>query len=246
MKLVSRREWGARPPRSTPAWLRGTKGVKIHYTGSLVRPALLEDHLLCAVLMGQIQNSHMDGNGWSDFAYTCAVCPHGVVFEGRGLNRVVAANGPGLNTAHYAVLGMVGNAGLTIPTREMLAGIRDAIDWCRRQGGAGTEILGHRDGYATDCPGPHLYKWVRDGAPRPTEDDGLNMNEKQVYDSVWKRDAMPAPNGDPKNPTWQPESVLTDVNKKTRQLLAENAAIREELAEIKALLRAGATPATDG
>jgi len=36
-----------------------------------------------------------------------------------------------------------------------------------RSNGAGKEIKGHRDGYATACPGGPLYAWVQKGAPRP-------------------------------------------------------------------------------
>src|SRR5690606_6603240 len=82
-------------------------------------------------------------------------------------NRLPAANGPGLNTGHYAVLGLVGSSGLVVPPDDMLHGIRDAIEYLREVGGAGPEIKGHRDGYATECPGEHLYAWVRRGAPRP-------------------------------------------------------------------------------
>src|SRR5690606_37806559 len=82
-------------------------------------------------------------------------------------NRLPAANGPGLNTGHYAVLGLVGSSGLVVPPDDMLHGIRDAIEYLREVGGAGSEIKGHRDGYATACPGDHLYEWVRRGAPRP-------------------------------------------------------------------------------
>ena len=37
----------------------------------------------------------------------------------------------------------------------------------REKGGAGREIKGHKDGYATSCPGPDLYAWVQSGAPTP-------------------------------------------------------------------------------
>ncbi|MGW3342403.1 peptidoglycan-binding protein [Nonomuraea rubra] len=94
-------------------------------------------------------------------------CPHQKVFEGRGLHHLPAANGPGLNAGHYAVLGLVGNAGLVQPPDRMLHGILDAVEYLRDHGRAGREIKGHRDGYATDCPGEPLYAWVRRGAPRP-------------------------------------------------------------------------------
>ncbi|GAA0941432.1 peptidoglycan-binding protein [Nonomuraea longicatena] len=98
---------------------------------------------------------------------TYVACPHRKVFEGRGAHHLPAANGAGLNSGHYAVLGLVGNAGLVEPPDAMLDGILDAIEYLRQRGGAGSEIKGHRDGYSTDCPGDPLYSWVRRGAPRP-------------------------------------------------------------------------------
>ncbi|MEV4378979.1 peptidoglycan-binding protein [Streptosporangium sp. NPDC049644] len=98
---------------------------------------------------------------------TMLVCPHRKVFEGRGPNHVPAANGAGLNSGHYAVLGLVGSSGLTKPTDGILHGILDAIEYLRDKGGAGKEIKGHRDGYSTSCPGEPLYAWVKRGAPRP-------------------------------------------------------------------------------
>lgn len=167
MKLVSRRQWGARAPRSQAAYLASTRGVKVHYTGSYVDPRIKDDHGRCAALVRQIQNGHMDGNGWNDIGYSFCVCPHRYVYEGRGLHRLPSANGAGLNTGHYAILGLVGNKGLVTPTDDMLHGIRDAIEYVRQKGNAGNEIKGHRDGYATDCPGAKLYAWVKQGAPRP-------------------------------------------------------------------------------
>jgi hypothetical protein len=98
---------------------------------------------------------------------TYVACPHRKVFEGRGLHHLPAANGAGLNSGHYAVLGLVGNSGLVTPTDEILDAILDAIDYLRDKGRAGKEIKGHRDGYSTDCPGDALYAWVKKGAPRP-------------------------------------------------------------------------------
>ncbi|MEO5877568.1 MAG: peptidoglycan recognition family protein [Streptosporangiaceae bacterium] len=167
MKLVRRSQWGARAPRVQPSFLASTRGVKVHYTGDNMDPRLKDDHDRCAPRVRSIQDGHMDGNGWNDIGYSFVVCPHGYVYEARGLHHLPAANGPGLNSGHYAVLGMVGNKGLTVPTDAMLNGIRDAIDHVRAQGDAGKEIKGHRDGYSTDCPGPKLYAWVKAGAPRP-------------------------------------------------------------------------------
>ncbi|MBB2915122.1 hypothetical protein FHS43_006442 [Streptosporangium becharense] len=165
--LVTRREWGARSPRGAYGRLTSTRGVKVHYTGGQVSPDIVNDHDKCVALVRSIQNHHMDGNGWMDVGYSMLVCPHRKVFEGRGPNRVPAANGSGLNSAHYAVLGLVGSSGLTQPNDDLLHGILDAVEYLRDKGGAGREIKGHRDGYSTSCPGEALYAWVRRGAPRP-------------------------------------------------------------------------------
>jgi hypothetical protein len=92
---------------------------------------------------------------------------------GRGPHALPAANGPGLNTGHYAVLALVGSEGHTQPTTGLLQGIWDAIDYLRAEGDAGKEIKGHRDGFSTSCPGQPLYDWIKQGAPRPgtSEDD---------------------------------------------------------------------------
>ncbi|WP_326644918.1 N-acetylmuramoyl-L-alanine amidase [Nonomuraea fuscirosea] len=165
--LVLRRDWNARAPRGDYTQLDSAKGVKVHYTGGRVDPDIVSDHARCVALVQSIQGFHMDGNGWIDIGYSFVACPHRKVFEGRGLHHLPAANGPGLNAGHYAVLGLVGNAGLVQPPDGILHAVLDAIQHVRDRGRAGREIKGHRDGYATDCPGEPLYAWVRRGAPRP-------------------------------------------------------------------------------
>ncbi|MER5642040.1 N-acetylmuramoyl-L-alanine amidase [Kitasatospora sp. NPDC002227] len=171
MQFVTRSQWGAHPPKDDFTPISGTQGVKVHYEGTPVPADLAgaDQHGRCAGRMRDLQVSHQanEQEKYIDIAYSAAVCPHGFVFEGRGVHHLQAANGPGLNSQHYSVCAMVGDEGLTIPTDAQLGGVRDAIEWLRRDGGAGEEIRGHRDGYATDCPGGPLYRWVQAGAPRP-------------------------------------------------------------------------------
>ncbi len=166
MKLVTRAELGW--PESPAAPQPTTLGVKIHYEGTTVSTGLLGNHELCVQEWRDIRASHLSNptQGWVDVAYNFAVCPHGTVFEGRGLHKETGANGnQTLNHAHYAIVAMVGDKGLTSPTDDMLNGLRDAIEYMQANG-AGPEIRGHRDGYSTDCPGEPLYAWVKAGAPR--------------------------------------------------------------------------------
>ncbi|MGW5259706.1 peptidoglycan recognition protein family protein [Microbispora sp. NPDC004025] len=180
--LVTRAEWDARAPRGSYDTIHSTRGVKVHYTGSFENPAMLNDHDLCVARVRSIQRQHMDGNGWLDIGYSAAACWHRRVFVGRGPGHLPAANGPGLNSGHYAVVALVGNSGLVEPTDELLLGILDAIDWLRAKGGAGHEIKRHRDGYATDCPGGPLSAWVAKGAPRPGGARPADVDAKPVTD----------------------------------------------------------------
>ncbi|WP_433426384.1 hypothetical protein ACQP1V_42795 (plasmid) [Microtetraspora malaysiensis] len=165
--LVTRGQWGARDAKGAHTYLASTKGVKVHYTGGREDPRMVDDHDLCVARVRAIQRQHMDSNGWMDIGYSLCVCAHRKVFVGRGPHNLPAANGAGLNSGHYAVLGLVGNSGLVVPPPGMLHGIVDAIEYLRAHGGAGAEIKGHRDGYSTSCPGEQLYQWVKRGAPRP-------------------------------------------------------------------------------
>lgn len=194
IKLIPREKWGARRPRGASD-LAGTRGVKIHYTGSAESPGMVDDHgERCYARVRAIQDAHMDGRKWNDVAYSFLVCVHGFVFEGRGLHILPAANGSGLNAGHYAILGMVGNAGLVEPSEAMLTGICDAIDYVRAHGDAGREVLGHCDGYSTDCPGPLLYQWVKDGAHRPGDDhNGEGDGDMPRHVRVELGRAMPLP-----------------------------------------------------
>ncbi|MEU5077112.1 N-acetylmuramoyl-L-alanine amidase [Streptomyces asoensis] len=167
MKLVTRTELGW--PASAAPTQTSTKGVKIHYEGTEVSTKLLADHAACIAEWKAIRKSHLANTkeNYSDVAYNYAACPHGYLLEGRGIGKRTGANGnQDLNKGHYAIVGLVGSEGLTEPTDAMLSAIRDGIELLREHG-AGTEIRGHRDGYATSCPGGPLYAWVQKGAPRP-------------------------------------------------------------------------------
>ncbi|GGW82514.1 N-acetylmuramoyl-L-alanine amidase [Streptomyces griseoloalbus] len=232
LKLVSRSQWGARAyrtPNGATPYNRPRRGVKLHYLGTAYSDRA---HDKCDDYVRQIQAQHMDGNGWSDIGYSFVVCTHGYVYEGRGLKRRNSANGStSLNEQDYAVLLMVGSSGLAKPTDAQLDGARDAIEYCRQSGPAGDWLGGHRDGYATACPGDVIYAWVKAGAPRPAaqqeEDPMAGITKQDIYNAVWRTDLVAAPDsaGDrATNKTWQPESYLKDIGNRVRSLTVTVAA----------------------
>ncbi|MBF8194397.1 N-acetylmuramoyl-L-alanine amidase [Nonomuraea sp. K274] len=170
MDLVSRKEWRAAAPTGSYTSVSSTRGVKVHYTGGPVPARIVDDHKLCVEHVRDVQRMHMSGGretAYIDIGYSMVACPHRKVFMGRGPHRLPAANGAGFNAGHYAVLLLVGSSGFVEPNAGVLHAGRDAIEYLRKQGDAGPEIKGHRDGFATACPGGPLYAWVRAGAPRP-------------------------------------------------------------------------------
>lgn len=256
MKLVTRSQLGW--PASAAPSQSSTKGVKVHYEGTAVSTKLLADHDACLDEWKNIRRSHLanTAENYSDVAYNYAACPHGYLLEGRGLRRRTGANGnQALNQAHYAVLGLVGSSGLTEPTDAMLSAIRDGIDLLRRNG-AGNEIRGHRDGYATACPGGPLYAWVKKGAPRPADttnppkETDVPLSTEDVK-RIWTTDGILAsPSTAAKgNPFWTADSYMRDIHARIRAVqttldatnatvrtLAEALASRDDAVDVEALI----------
>ncbi len=274
MKLITRAALGW--PASAAPRQATTKGVKVHYEGTAVSTRLLTDHDACLQQWKDIRASHLanKAENYSDVAYNYAACPHGYLLEGRGIGRRTGANGnQPLNIAHYAIVGLVGSEGLTQPTDAMLSAIRDGIDLLRKNG-AGTEIKGHRDGYATACPGGPLYAWVQKGAPRPATAPAPTPPKEDPLPTpadLWNADIVPAaapPYGNSdyaKNKKWTASyalgsAVLTGrrteakIDALTKQFAAQSAAIKTlaglvgkgvDTAAVVAAVEAAATKAVE-
>lgn len=170
MKFVSASEWGANPSKdatedSHP--IGSTLGVTLHWEGPRMGTFR---HDQCAAKVRGIEAHHEYGRGWGDVAYSALVCPHGYVFEGRGVGVRSAANGDTQsNEDWYAVCYLGGEGdGLTGDGKQAF---RDAVAWLREDGDAGPRVNGHRDHKATACPGDDIYDFIRDTDWTDLEDD---------------------------------------------------------------------------
>ncbi|ASU83591.1 MarR family transcriptional regulator [Nocardiopsis gilva YIM 90087] len=149
--IISRSAWGARSPRAraTTSWDART-GVTVHYSfGSPTQTPR------------QIQDFHMDSNGWSDIGYNFLVDTLGNAYEGRGW-LVIGAHAAPYNTSHIGVC-FIGSDGDATPAAKRA--IRAICDEADRRAGRALPRSGHRDLNSTSCPGDDLYQWVRDGMP---------------------------------------------------------------------------------
>lgn len=162
MRYITRSEWGARPPKGRST-IRA-QGVKVHYNGPGLN-SLPADHNRCAPAVRGIQRYHMDSRGWWDLAYSHLCCPHGYVYEGRGVGTRTAANGTSVCNSNYeAVMGLIGEGQPAYD--DLRRGIRDAVAHHQAHG-TGTHVGVHSDCKATACPGEPLRAWVRAGLPAP-------------------------------------------------------------------------------
>lgn len=162
MLFVSRKQWGARAPRSVSRTINPAKGgVTFHWEGPHMGAF---GHDKCAGKVRGIQRYHMESRGYADIAYTALVCPHGHVYEGRGIGVRTAANGTDAgNDSWYAVCSLAGEGDPFTDAEKR--GLRDAASWLRSSGGASGRVSAHRDHKATACPGDERYRWVHAGMP---------------------------------------------------------------------------------
>lgn len=221
MRLVKRGEfgWGA----SGAGWADPKSGLVIHYDGSKQGLAS-KPHSACVDYWKRTRKFHMGAaRGWADIGYSFGCCPHGYVFEGRGLNHVQAAQ-PGGNSTWYSVTLMSGPG--EQPTDVQIDAVRQLRAWLMGKGVAGA-VKGHRDFYSTSCPGDVLYRMVRDGtfgkAPSNQQEDDVSAKD------VWTTE-IPVPYGSKENPEWQARNILTNhgvwLRKISAQLDAQNATIK--------------------
>ncbi len=169
MEVVSRADWGARRPTRTPRTIPpdDRRGLTVHWTGDAATSLddWARDHSRCAQDLRNLQNYHMDGRGWSDYAYSFHGCIHGKLYACRGWSWDQFANGDpdkdprlGEDPDWYTVHFTLGRGG--VPTPAMIAALEWLVREVRRRG-AGDEVRRHDEFKYKVCPGPALTAEVK-------------------------------------------------------------------------------------
>jgi hypothetical protein len=155
--IISRSEWGARRRRGTAVKVKAAdrQATMVHYsTGEELGR---ED---TAEWVRQIQAHHMDANDWDDIGYNHLVDREGRIFEGRGWD-VVGAHCKDFNTPAHGVCFL----GDDDPGTDVPEAAWASIMWLHqenaRRAGHDVAALGHRDKFATACPGDELHAGFR-------------------------------------------------------------------------------------
>ena len=151
--ILPRSAWGAAPPKSPgrPWATGGPIDLVVHWVGG-AGSLNIRSHEDCPARIRGIQSYEM-ANGYSDIAYNVLICPHGTIYEGRGLGVQGAANGPQTNATKPSVCLLLNVADTMTPA------MGDRILDLNRAEMPG-RILGHREVNSTTCPGDQVFAWI--------------------------------------------------------------------------------------
>lgn len=149
MRIVTRAEWGAVKASLPTVKMRLPAGaVYVHHSVTQPSESPVRD-------MQTIEAIGMQRFG--QFPYSYVVHPHdGEVLEGCGLRR--GAHTSQRNSNAFGIC-LVGNYDEQNPKVQQIQAVRDLIAWLTAEGhlSADAPVLGHRDVFATACPGQRLY-----------------------------------------------------------------------------------------
>ncbi|MFI2783260.1 N-acetylmuramoyl-L-alanine amidase [Streptomyces sp. ALB3] len=179
--IVTRKGWGADESlrERTFAYTSTVKAAFVHHSAT-------GNNYTCAQapsVLRSIYRYHVKSSGWRDFGYNFAVDKCGKIYEGRagGVSKaVLGAHTLGFNTNSMGIA-VLGTYSSKNPPAAAVTAVAKLTAWklglfgrnpkgkiTLVSGGSGKYkkgakarlhvISGHRDGFATECPGIRLYK----------------------------------------------------------------------------------------
>lgn len=173
MQIISRADWGARPPKRRDTVFTKTGGIVVHYT-AVDSSGVTAHWPQCYERWQRHQNYHMDTKGWNDLAYNFGVCKHGFIFEGRGWEARNGANTPENSSTLSVCVDVDGNDPLD---DAVIANLNNLISEAVSKGWA-AQLRGHYQvsTSGTACPGANLKEALDLGRvrlPLPGEPVGV-------------------------------------------------------------------------
>lgn len=179
-RIVTRRGWGADESlrESGFVYTNTVKAAFVHHTASGNNYACKD----APAVLRSLYRYHVVSEGWRDIGYNFAVDRCGTVYEGRAggvAKAVLGAHTMGFNTDSMGIA-VIGSFGSTAPPKPAVDAVAQLTAWklglfgadpraktTLKSGGGNlyakgsnvklNVISGHRDGFATECPGRLLY-----------------------------------------------------------------------------------------
>lgn len=153
-RILTRREWGSRGPRSplTPLNKKRVTGIAVHHSGVKNGPKGV-------TAVKAFERHHMDANKWNAIAYNFLIDEQGVIYEGRGAGVISAATRP-YNSRTESIC-YTGDGSKKIPAKT-IASFEWLVNDIQKRYSAKLWVKGHRELASTSCPGSVLFDWVKD------------------------------------------------------------------------------------
>ncbi|MFI8829000.1 peptidoglycan recognition protein [Streptomyces sp. NPDC053431] len=179
-KIITRKGWGADEKMREKGFVytKTIKAVFVHHSATGNRYTCKQ----APSVLRSIYRYHVKSSGWRDLGYNFAVDKCGNIYEGRAggvAKPVMGAHTLGFNTDSMGIA-VLGTYGTTSPPAAALTAIARLTAWKLGLHGVNPKaktyltsgggnlykkgrkvrfnvIAGHRDGFATECPGGRLY-----------------------------------------------------------------------------------------
>ncbi|WP_409058060.1 N-acetylmuramoyl-L-alanine amidase [Streptomyces sp. SYP-A7185] len=180
-RIITRKGWGAdeKLREKDFAYTKSVKAAFVHHSAS-------GNNYRCSQagsVLRSIYRYHVKSSGWRDFGYNFAVDKCGSIYEGRAggvAKPVLGAHTLGFNTNSMGIA-VLGSFGYSSPPAAAVNAVARLSAWKLGLYGANPRgktylksgggnlykkgskvrlhvISGHRDGFATECPGSRLYQ----------------------------------------------------------------------------------------
>ncbi|NJA56746.1 N-acetylmuramoyl-L-alanine amidase [Streptomyces sp. NEAU-H3] len=245
--VVEHAGWRSHNRNAVGAW-GPVNGVLIHHTAGTSSASLVYGGR--SDLPGPLAHTHLAKNGVATMMSAGRANHAGkaaknsfdaVVAEAATHPKPSAASGTVDGNTHlYGIeIENLGNGKDPYPAVQYGAAVRWAAAICRAHGWGANSVVGHKETSVEGKIDPSFDMNVfrRDVAARlagpassdnkttpstPTEEDPMaGITKQDIYDAVWKTDAVPAPDSSTTkktNPNWAAVSVLRDIDNVVRSI----------------------------
>lgn len=179
MNIVSRSQW------LTVPWLGGSPAFEpnavthmtAHYAGGTIPVNNIP------LLLNNMQNDYRVNRGY-DLGYSYAIDPNGIVYEVRGI-QVRAASDGAAETNRVTVSALFICPTVTSPlTGNQVTSAQNLMAYIRSFAPGALHWIGHRNVYATACPGDVIYRYVTSGILEPQHDLPLGVGMYYRHNST--------------------------------------------------------------
>jgi len=169
LTIISRDQWGARPPNHEAANEFGFATSVTDLTWYVYPNDLVEAYSTVAIhhsaisldtdeTMKSVQDLHMDTNHWADVGYHYVIDKKGIIYEGRDIH-VRGASVAGYNTGTIGVC-VMGNFEIESPLEIQLTVLQQVVNWL-----ATTYTLTHLAAHGefnpeSVCPGKNIMPYL--------------------------------------------------------------------------------------